>query len=448
MNKEKSQHGFTLVELALVLIIFGTVTSVVMGAFTLFNKQKTAEKTNDSISNSNSAIVEYVANFGVYPCPADPTLGPGDANYGRELRGGGLPITDPNYDRQACITPAPVVSVLGEDSMDPGNAPDPVIIGSVPFRTIADRLLASGVMYAKFNESETVDGFGRKLTYAVSQNLTNRDTYNSFFGAIDVVDENDLSLVDENEDTNGDGVLNPGEDTNGNGILDFGQYAHFVLVSHGENGRGAYLRNGTQVAPCVLGVVLPMPLPVGTSAVNETENCDNLDAEFLSGLKNDREDSYNDDQTKFSFFVSSALWRSVGNNGVENTNPGNVGIGTATPQEMFHVTSEIIANVARARAYTDRTGLNAMPPDALAGNATTAASTAMQCPAGQVATRVEGGAVTCGSPFGATPPANMLCPVVGGVQFVMYGIQNTGGGGTSLLCCDPTAPNGAPNDCP
>ncbi len=458
--------GFTLVELSFVLIIFGMIMLSVMTGFGLYSKQQALKQTEKSIDHSNAALLEYVATFGAYPCPADPTLGPGQLNYGREQRVGGLDYTDPGYDDADCAVAS---SVLGKD-VDKVPGGEPVLYGALPAVTIAERLLQSGYIYADFGDVDSADGWGRKLTYAVTASLTKRSLFDGLNGAIGIIDEDNNSLVREREiDSNNNRIADPGEDLNGNGIIDRGRYPHFVLVSHGQNGRGAHMRNGTLVESCPASLPLPDPPPPTVTAVNEIKNCNIETGTFFSGLINEAESSYNDDIVKFSSYINSALWRYTGRSKIENTNVGHVGVGTDDPQQALHVVGEIVTGRARARAYTDRVGTRnlVLPPDSIGGNGLTPASQEMQCDEpGEVVKKIEGiksdatnpiavdangkdingPRVTCEKPFGEGPPPDMTCQNVDGVQYVMYGItaSKTGPGYGDLLCCDPTLPRGDP----
>lgn len=86
-------RGFTLVEMAIVLALFGLLvggTLVVVGAQ---QEQQRIRTTEQTLRQASEALLGYAlatpSDEPAYlPCPADPAIGPTDANYGREDRGG------------------------------------------------------------------------------------------------------------------------------------------------------------------------------------------------------------------------------------------------------------------------------------------------------------------------------------------------------------------------
>jgi len=131
--------------------------------------------------------------------------------------------------------------IVGSVAVVDGAAgtPDRVIIGAVPFRAL------------NIPSEATFDGWGRRLTYAVTRDLTRNvtprpipDPSAPIFGEIAFVDPNGGSRITPN----------------GTGA--------YALISHGENGLGAYSASGGAVGLTCTG------------NTHEVENC-NDDATFM-----------------------------------------------------------------------------------------------------------------------------------------------------------------------
>ncbi|MEQ8495805.1 MAG: type II secretion system protein [Gammaproteobacteria bacterium] len=82
--RQRAQHGFTLIELAVVtavigLLVAGAVTGI--GALRVNTKIK---ETQAVLDRAEVTLQTFLARNGRLPCPADPTLTPDAADYGRE----------------------------------------------------------------------------------------------------------------------------------------------------------------------------------------------------------------------------------------------------------------------------------------------------------------------------------------------------------------------------
>ncbi|MGB4106495.1 MAG: type II secretion system protein [Alphaproteobacteria bacterium] len=406
MKSYKENRGFTTVELAMVLIIFSMVTLTVMTGLRFYTLQQQEIQTKEAFEVSQASLHFFVATNRRYPCPASPTAARGTAAYGQEQKDAADNCTNTNGVRRIATT-------LDQNDDD---VPDTILVGSVPFDSILDPdgnpATDDGldVDDIPLRDGLTYDGYGHRLTYAVTENLTRPANYNDAWGAILVVDEFTTPLVTVTEDTNGNDALDPGEDNNGNNALDLGRYAHIALVSHGEDGTGARAANGSLVEACPMGVVIP-GIPVTDTTVSETENCDwenaAADNRFLSGLRYDDGDLENDDTIKFQTPEVSGLWNYVpgSNQRIMNTNGGRVGFGTEDPGAMLDVAGKLRADFVESDNYCDSGGDNCLIPQALGGDLPQ-----MKCAPGKVVVSIEENKVHCEEAFtGNFMPRN--CPI-------------------------------------
>ncbi|MCE7886836.1 MAG: type II secretion system protein [Alphaproteobacteria bacterium PRO2] len=421
MKPCKKNRGFTTLELAIVIIIFGLMMTGVMTALKFYTVQQRDARTEEAFQVSRVSLQAYLGNKRAYPCPASPTAERGSDEYGREQRDADGKCAAINGVQQAVVS----------RDQDNRNGEDIVLVGSIPFMTILDPdndgnqddKVTTGI---PLTDASTYDGYGRRLTYAVTETLTDPVRYNDAFGTILVVDEHDQPLVEVREDLNENGALDPGEDVNNNNQLDPGLYAHFVIISHGENGRGAYMPNGEVVENCPDSASLPVGVP-GQTAVTEIENCNETWGKFLSGLRYNTDSSRNDDTVKFQISQTSGLWTYVPgtNNKIMNTNGGNVGFGTEVPSERLDINGRLQADFLNADKYCDiNENERCLEAAALGGDLPT-----MKCDAGEVITGIEDNKVHCEPAFdGSFTPGG--CPA--GCHGT--GFERTAAGHTSLIC--------------
>ena len=227
----RCRSGFTLIELSVVMVIIGLLTVALLKLYETYNKGAVITATSDNIKAANAALQKYQDDNGFYPCPADPL--------------------DPRGMATDCAAPVPPGSGI---RVVTGTGGREVRIGAMP-------LLDRSGQTKLISGSQTLDGWKNRLTYAVTTNMAIDPT--SFVpgqGAIIVKAEDGTNLT-----------------TNGN----------ILVLSHGENGEGAFTSTGVQVGVC----------PAGTK---DAENC-NDDAIFLSAPRSYALGvNYNDDHMEFS----------------------------------------------------------------------------------------------------------------------------------------------------
>lgn len=223
--KEKGQNagskGFSLIEVTIGILILGILMVPAISIYEKYRRDHIRAATTEYPGSIVLALQKYATLYGRYPRPARPDLASTDPNFGREapIPGGpGFPNCNPNSS-VVCKTNPPSTRTL---------------IGTVPFAEIG------------LPRQMAFDGYGRRFTYAVKEGLT---VANAFPNPV-------------NENLSGTGIRITNI-SGGNAPNTSGANAHFVIVSHGPDGRGAFTNGaGVKFAPCA-----------GASA--DRENCDN-----------------------------------------------------------------------------------------------------------------------------------------------------------------------------
>ena len=286
MSTRNKIKGFTLVEMAIVVIIFGLGLASFSHVVDLYRKTTAINETTTSIAEITDYIGAFRELYGRYPCPASMTDTRDEANYGREDCSDMTAIAPGNCtaDNGICIEQ----STRSYDFEDPytgatGVRPSRTRVGFIPFRQL------------NLAEDQAYDGYDHRIAYVVTEHLTDSDTFQPGGGGIDIIDDT------------------------GGSALEAAATAHFLIFSHGENGEGAYTLDGNR-SPCA-----------ATAA--EAQNCD-LSANAIYSLlqtgTSGEADNYDD---VMSFFTQKdlPLWQMSDATGQEDhahvKNPGKVGFG-------------------------------------------------------------------------------------------------------------------------
>lgn len=188
--KIRSNRGFTLVEMAIVMFIMTLALGTGLTLLSAQQDQRKVEDTASRLNDAREALIGFVLAYGRLPCPADPTIVSGTTGAGLETL--------------TCTT-----------STSTG--------GVVPWATL-------GI-------SET-DAWGRRLTYQVTNNWADSTdgtgmascsvTVGVSFQLCSSANMNILSVV---------------------GGVNLASNIPAVIVSHGINGLGAYLPSGQRILP-------------------------------------------------------------------------------------------------------------------------------------------------------------------------------------------------------
>lgn len=384
--------GFTLIEMSFVLLISSIMLIPLLMLYYQYDLNRKIETTKSNMANAETVMAVFSPLR--YPCPADRSLAPGAPNYGVDVCTvagftlAGVPNCDTTGNEQGiCRTPGAQDTVDDPDTIA-GNNNEFVLIGGIP-------TISGGLVIAGLSDEKTLDGWGRKLNYAVSYTSArpNRtEGFNRFKnGVIQVVDEFGNNTA---------GVNNDGQ---------------FVIYSSGETGLGAYNANGI-FTPCNI-------------AVSDGENCDG-DFTFRQALANSEGagGGFFDDRLLAYNVSGGDLWMSVTDNNFLPTThmrpyfTGAVGIGTDSPgvtsatdninNLMLDVNGTLKAGAVRTDNLCNIDGSFCLNIDSNSGFFGDRQPGVNSCAnPDDVMTGISGGQVVCAAPSIAAPNhTNSNCP--------------------------------------
>ncbi len=403
-HTKMNQKGFSLIELSLALIIIGLLAAPLLHQYNQYSQRRVKDQTDLSQGVIARAINDFVDANGRYPCPARYTLDENDPNHGKESYTPPVPPPPaPPITPGACVVAGGIFATTGRDANTAGG-PDPVLIGAVPYASL-------NIPYEM-----ALDGWKRKITYAVSERMANGSIvpFDDTQGAISIA-ESDGTVLSPT-------VTYPPPPDPAAVTYSVGTQP-YLLVSHGDNGAGAYSTSGVLVAPCP-------PAADG----RERENCDN-DATFETpgnaalnafgveeGLRTLVAGAqYSDDVVEYNVSGLNGLWSysAIDDEDIKNNNQGYVGVGTPDPMVEFDVNGDIKADTTHTFSYCDVNGTDCFAPDIIAGTGISCDGTSTEampgiasgdalcdlalppgvvtgsCPNGQLANAVIGGVLQC-----------------------------------------------------
>lgn len=203
-----SSRGFTLIEIALVLVIVSLVLGAGLSVLRIQQENAKISATKEKQQGIRTALISFIARNNRLPCPAVATLASGAAGYGAEA-----------------ATPGTCTGTTIITGGANGNAR-----GVVPW-------VALGVA-----DEATTDGYGRRFTYQVRLTATNLNntTLSGMTGNINV--HSAVPVAAGNQ-------INPND------------RAVAILISHGRNGNGAWN----------VGSGVQMVLPAGAEETENTD---------------------------------------------------------------------------------------------------------------------------------------------------------------------------------
>ena len=245
MQKLKTNLGFTLIELSIVLIISSLILVGALQAYEIYDEKQKMERSTALMADVEQAILNFVQEEGRFPCPA-PVNGSAAGN---------------DYDLEQCST----ANGVTRTNAGAGN----ILIGKLPAETL------------DISNSYMKDVHGNYLVYAITEAATIDE---SVTGAIQVIEEG----IDEDSSSSTYGQLVPLQTHNN--VL-------YSVVSLGDNYVGAYQHDGSQQIECA-----------GTQKEIENCDNDGVFISSLFSERDDVDEFYDDKiafKTKLNGLVSN-----------------------------------------------------------------------------------------------------------------------------------------------
>lgn len=213
-RSSRSVQGFTLIEISLALMVIGLIMVPLLRIYHIETIQRRIYSTTTNANIITAALGKFVERNGFYPPPAQMNIPLNDPGAGRA-------VDLATYVPGPCAVGSTTVCVTNSNSADANSdgINDNVLIGTIPYATL-------GIPF-----DVVMDGYGYQYTYAVTASLTAVGTFDNARGAIRV--QNDRR--------------NP---ANSLYYPAGSPQAHFVVVSHGEDARGAFNQHGFITQGC------------------------------------------------------------------------------------------------------------------------------------------------------------------------------------------------------
>lgn len=394
----KRAEGYNLLQMAIAILVLAALTTPFLTLYNLQQNQRRIDATEQNMDNVVSAIQNYKRLYGLFPCPAPMKISRSDPAYGHEVG-----FNDPSalacrdtatqailpghcgsgsHDVCVQIADATRTTALNTPSVVPAIS-NRVIIGAIPFRLL------------QVDEAKTIDGYGSKFVYAVTESLTDAEVFKEKNGAIKIVDGSN------NSNTNPESS------------------ASFAVMSMGPDQAGGITLEGVEHLPCPT-----------TGATLDADNCAlSFDpgstypqiAMYRDAYQNTAPGLQHYDD-KINYFVNQddPLWRRTltDNENIQDMSTQNVGINTTTPPSDIQLdiqpptanvdtirlngTNSVLAfeSTANGRVLADticdsQSATSCFEPSLFGSSSDVGAPTRLQCPVGQAMIAISGGAPIC-----------------------------------------------------
>ncbi len=222
MFKKTGNPGFSIVELAIVLIIIAIFVGMIMFTTQARLDASKTYTTKERMQIIMDAMDRFVEQYGYVPCPAPLNVVPTNANYGTTNNSNNPVGGNPCQTQQASCTHATTI----RSHTDGGGRTYRLVKGALPFKILG------------LDSQIAVDGWGNRLDYLIVDVYAGREAYTR------------SQVLGNNIPANFDnGVLYNVQNLGGHTVTPERDIA-YMLLSHGSNQHGGYRdKDGGQFPP-------------------------------------------------------------------------------------------------------------------------------------------------------------------------------------------------------
>ncbi len=211
-DRRGAQAGYTLIEMAVVMLIVGIMVAAAIPLYKLYLERVDREDTMVTQKQIDIALATFKNLRGRYPCPARYDAKPGDADYGMETECFGSTEAP-----GTCVNGICYESSVRQIDIGAGMIYPRIERGALPFASLG------------LSEDQSIDAYGGRFSYAVTELLTDKSTYRPLRGGISIVD---------------------GSGPPPKSIIEPEGSAHYFVFSHGPDNIGAYNAQGELIHEC------------------------------------------------------------------------------------------------------------------------------------------------------------------------------------------------------
>ncbi len=283
----RDNDGFTLLDLAIALVVFGLLAAAFFSGASIYIKQQRIDQTNERLHNASIALARFIKDDLIrFPCPASLTTPPGAPGFGEQ-------VCPANYDSVSVGDDlGGVFALRGADGAI-------VLLGALPTTTM------------KTDNNLMLDEYDNRFTYAVTMDLTEENALEDKSAIPPAITR--LYKVELPDHTIEDRTAN----------------VDFILISHGPDGAGSYTQEGKPHGKACR-------ITQTTPGLGDSRNClwqTTFEATFRDEAytyATAETDSYYDDMVLHMLGEDTKGWwqSSDGTGGnIGTKNPFNVGIG-------------------------------------------------------------------------------------------------------------------------